>query len=394
MTWVIISQLIIILLAFGVTTTSAAGGCAIPGGVLSDVVCGNGVCDIKTSGPGVPFSENKPYSPCCCAQDCPGVVCKFECVDPIVGTPIPLFTCGDGSCVKTAAIENYTWMDEDNPNGPCCCEKDCPGVICAGKSTTTTVASTTSTTSAISTTTTNPNPTTTTIIGPTTTINSTDPGKGIEKRVNEVVCTLFNVVVMVAGGIAALMIIIAGLKYTTAGENPGQADDAKKMVSYAFIGLLMVAIACPLVDYLVSNTNIVPFEKSCKCFFYSGGGNGSTTTTGGTTTTTISNGTTTSSSGGTTLSSTTTTTTIPASELLTAENLVACINSKGIFYSDGGCHYCIIQKNLFYAEVDALVGDGKTVYDSVLKNRTGFDKIAMRRRRRHTLLVLSRQRNE
>ena len=191
----------------------------------------------------------------------------------------------------------------------------------------------------------------------TTTINATAPAKSIEKRVNEVVCTLFNLVMMVAGGIASLMIIIAGIKYTTAGDDPAKADDAKKMIGYALTGLIIVAIACPLIDYLVSNTNIVPFEKSCKCFFYSGGGNRSTTTTGGTTTT--------SSSGGST-SSTTTSSTIPASKLLTAENLVACINSKGIFYTDQNCHYCIMQKNLFYAEVGPDVGNGKNVYDNVI----------------------------
>ena len=46
----------------------------------------------------------------------------------------------------------------------------------------------------------------------TTTINATAPAKAIEQQVNEVVCSLFNLVMMVAGGIASLMIIIAGIK--------------------------------------------------------------------------------------------------------------------------------------------------------------------------------------
>lgn len=204
--------------------------------------------------------------------------------------------------------------------------------------------------------------------GSTTTINATDPGKSIEKRVNEVVCTMFNLVVLVAGGIASLMIILSGVKYMSAGDDPAQADDAKKMIGYALTGLVVVAIACPLVDYLVSNTKIVPFEKSCQCFFYSdGGGDGTTTTTLGTTTTS-SGGSTSSSGGGTTSSTTTTSTTstIPPERLLTAENLASCINSKGIFYTDRNCYYCLLQKNLFYAEVGAGVGDGKNVYDNVL----------------------------
>lgn len=200
--------------------------------------------------------------------------------------------------------------------------------------------------------------------GTTTTLNVTDPGKAIEKRVNEVVCTLFNLVLMVAGAIAALMIIFAGLKYMGAQDDPSKADNAKKMIGYALTGLILVFIACPLVDLLVTNTKIVPFEQSCKCFVAGGGGGG-----GGTTTTIGSSTTTTTGGGGTTTSTeaATTTSTIPLNKLLTAENLAACINSKGTFYTDHNCHYCVMQKNLFYAEVGADVGNGKNVYDGVLK---------------------------
>ena len=205
---------------------------------------------------------------------------------------------------------------------------------------------------------------TTTLGGPTTTINATDPGKGIQKRVNEVVCTLFNLVLMVSGAIAALMIMFAGLNYMNA-DDPAKADKAKKMIIYALTGLVLVLIACPLVDIIVTNTKIVPFEQSCKCFV-SGGGNGG----GGTTTTIIGSGTTTTTTGGggstTTTVATTTTSTIPPEKLLTAENLAACINSKGTFYTDHLCHYCIFEKNVFYGEVGADVGNGQNVYDSVL----------------------------
>jgi hypothetical protein len=196
----------------------------------------------------------------------------------------------------------------------------------------------------------------------TTSLNITDPGKAIEKRVNEVVCTLFNLVLMVSGAIASLMIMFAGLKYVGAQDDPATADNAKRMIGYALTGLVLVVIACPLVDLLVANTKIVPFEQTCKCLVSGGRGGG-----GGTTTTTAVPGTTTTTTSGVgTTTSTTTTSTIPPENLLTAENLAACINSKGKFYTDHLCHYCVLQKNLFYAEVGADVGDGKNVYDSVL----------------------------
>lgn len=197
-----------------------------------------------------------------------------------------------------------------------------------------------------------------------TTLNATKPEEAIEKRVNEVVCALFNFVLMLSGMIASLVIMVAGVKYMSSEGDPIQAENAKNMVGYALTGLIMAILACPLVDYLVANTNIVPFEESCNCFIYGGGRNGTTTssTVSGTTTTTNGGGTTTTSAATTT----TTTTTIPPEKLLTVENLVSCINSKGAFYTDENCHYCVQQKNLFYAEVGADVGDGKTAYDSVL----------------------------
>jgi hypothetical protein len=144
------------------STTTVPGGCRIPWDVLTDVVCGNGNCDIKTDDREGPFSENEPYSPCCCEQDCPGVECKFECVDPTSKQPIVPFTCGDGSCVRTDPGAGFTWMDEDNPNGPCCCEKDCSGVKCGVSTTTTPVTTTTiSTTSSTEASTTTESPTTT-----------------------------------------------------------------------------------------------------------------------------------------------------------------------------------------------------------------------------------------
>ena len=107
-----------------------------------------------------------------------------------------------------------------------------------------------------------------------------DPVTVIMNRINEVVCSLFTLVLYVAGGIAALMIILAGVKYLAA-DNPVDTGKAKKMIVYAATGLVIVFIACPVVDYLVANTKIVPFQKSCSCFSGVPGGPATTTTTQG-----------------------------------------------------------------------------------------------------------------
>ena len=92
-----------------------------------------------------------------------------------------------------------------------------------------------------------------------------DPITVIKNRINEIVCTLFNIVLYVSAGIAAIMIIFAGIKYLSA-DNPVDTDKAKKMIVYAFTGLIIIFITCPVIDYLVANTKIVPFQKSCNCF--------------------------------------------------------------------------------------------------------------------------------
>jgi hypothetical protein len=259
--------------------------------------------------------------------------------------------CGEQTCYVTSAgsAGPYTSCPMDE-----ICTAD--GVACACTvDASCNTASTTSTTLKATTTTVSGPATTTTVRGPTTTYSTIPPEKAIQKRVNEVVCTLFKLVLMVSGAIAALMIMFAGMRYMRAEDDPAKADNAKKMIGYALTGLILVFIACPVVDFLVTNTKIVPFEQSCKCFASGGGGGGGATTT-------IGSGTTTTTTGG----GTTTTSAIPPAKQLTAGNLAACINSKGVFYTDEICKFCIFQKNLFYAEVGADVGDGKNVYNTVL----------------------------
>jgi len=44
------------------------------------------------------------------------------------------------------------------------------------------------------------------------------------------------------------------------------------MIIYALIGLAVILLACPIVNYLIIDSKIVPFEEKCNCAGYSGGG--------------------------------------------------------------------------------------------------------------------------
>ena len=107
-----------------------------------------------------------------------------------------------------------------------------------------------------------------------------DPAQEITNRINEVVCTLVTLGTMIASGIAALVIILAGVKYTTSAEDPGARNNAKNMILYAIAGLALALLACPLVDYIVAGTDITPFEESCNCLVL-GNGNGTNGGAGG-----------------------------------------------------------------------------------------------------------------
>lgn len=94
---------------------------------------------------------------------------------------------------------------------------------------------------------------------------STDPLGDIMNRINDVVCIFLTLVTYLASGISALIIIYAGLKYMTS-QDAEQTANAKNMIIYAIAGLALILLACPIVDYLIIGTKIVPFEQKCNCF--------------------------------------------------------------------------------------------------------------------------------
>jgi hypothetical protein len=77
----------------------------------------------------------------------------------------------------------------------------------------------------------------------------------IKNAVYIVLITLYCLVLFIASGIAALFIILTGLKYMTSEDAAGRVEARKRLV-YSLAGLMLVALACPLVNMLFSGTNI------------------------------------------------------------------------------------------------------------------------------------------
>jgi hypothetical protein len=149
----------------------------------------------------------------------------------------------------------------------------------------------------------------------------------------------------VAAGIAALMIAMHAVKWKTA-ENPSDREAAKKGLINVILALVLIMIAAALVGvaFVKPPAPEAPPTTTLKNATHL------TTTTTKTTTTT-----------------TTTTTTIPPEKLLTAKNLVDCINAKNgrldSIVPVSGCPQCrLIKCKVFGKEIDPPVGPGLPQY--------------------------------
>jgi hypothetical protein len=63
-----------------------------------------------------------------------------------------------------------------------------------------------------------------------------------------------NLLSMVAGVIAVIMLMVSGFKYITADGDATQISNAKKSLIYAIVGLVVVALAQFIVRFVLSKT--------------------------------------------------------------------------------------------------------------------------------------------
>lgn len=76
-------------------------------------------------------------------------------------------------------------------------------------------------------------------------------GEDATTRVNTVIETTVNIFSVIVGVIAVIMIIWAGLRYITSGGDSGKVGNAKNTMVYAIIGLVVVALAQFIVNFVL-----------------------------------------------------------------------------------------------------------------------------------------------
>lgn len=78
-----------------------------------------------------------------------------------------------------------------------------------------------------------------------------------DNKINDGVKLFIRIFQIVVGIISVAMIIFGGLKYITSGGDSGGIGSAKNTIIYAIIGLVVVALAEVIVQFVLNRVNTV-----------------------------------------------------------------------------------------------------------------------------------------
>ncbi len=77
---------------------------------------------------------------------------------------------------------------------------------------------------------------------------------GGQSAINNVASRVINLISLLAGIIAVIMIIVSGIRYVTSGGDSNKVSAAKTALIYALIGIAIAALAQVLVHFVLSQT--------------------------------------------------------------------------------------------------------------------------------------------
>jgi cytochrome bd-type quinol oxidase subunit 2 len=77
-------------------------------------------------------------------------------------------------------------------------------------------------------------------------------------QVDTIVTTIINVISLVVGVVSVIMIIVGGLRYITSNGDSGNVTNAKNTILYAIIGLVIVALAQLIVQFVIERVAPAP----------------------------------------------------------------------------------------------------------------------------------------
>jgi len=62
---------------------------------------------------------------------------------------------------------------------------------------------------------------------------------------------ILNFAFAFAGGLAFLLLVIAGLRYTLSGSDAEKVAESKRMIIYTLVGLVVIAVAASIVNFVL-----------------------------------------------------------------------------------------------------------------------------------------------
>lgn len=77
-------------------------------------------------------------------------------------------------------------------------------------------------------------------------------GNEATQKLNNLIHTTINLLSLIVGIVAVIMIIVGGLRYITSGGSDTGVTSAKNTILYAIIGLIIVALAQLLVRFVLN----------------------------------------------------------------------------------------------------------------------------------------------
>lgn len=62
---------------------------------------------------------------------------------------------------------------------------------------------------------------------------------------------IMNIIFGVMGALAFLFVVIGGFRYTLSGGNSDSVAEARRMIIYSIVGLVVIALAASIVNFVV-----------------------------------------------------------------------------------------------------------------------------------------------
>jgi hypothetical protein len=75
---------------------------------------------------------------------------------------------------------------------------------------------------------------------------------GGTEKINSIITTVINIFSIIVGVVSVIMIILGGFRYITSGGDSSNVQSAKNTIIYALIGLVVVALAQFIVQFVLN----------------------------------------------------------------------------------------------------------------------------------------------